>query len=234
MHQLSTSMASALGNYSVTMRKIYLLIGLFAIIIHAEADDSLLYAEQTQPSEKSVTFFTGLVMLSAQLTLPVAELIASDDAANELRLFRTGQHDGLPIVFRANSQATVELLRGVYYQELSDYLITAMTEWYGGKIPEDGALYVHSDTFRVFSGFDALTEIVDGIDMADIIGTMTYYVRMTTSSGIITFHAVNIMSLSSYSGEHYFQHDWVSDPEDGKFKSRVQVFQWQQIIPADT
>ena len=191
------------------------------------------YASENRNEDKTQnsSFITGLIKFTAHLTIPLAEIIASDAAAYELHKFRTGEHDGLPILYKPTDKATIELLEGSYYQELTHYLIAAMDRWYGGEIPEDGGLYTHSDTFRVFAGNDALFEFADGIDVADIIGSFTYYIRMTTASGKITFHAVNVMSLSSYAGERYFQHNLVADPDSGAFKSRVQVFQWQVDIP---
>lgn len=189
------------------------------------------YGQNSHTDDAHNSFFTGIIKFSAHITIPLAEIIASDAAAIELNKFRTGEHDGLPILYTPTDQATKELLQGAYYQELTQYLIAAMNRWYGGKIPTDGGLYTHSDTFRVFAGHDAFLEMINGIDVADIIGSFTYYIRLTTSSGKINFHAVNVMSLSSYAGERYFQHDMVTDPDRGAFKSRVQIFQWQTDIP---
>ncbi|NNJ72499.1 MAG: hypothetical protein HKP09_04890 [Enterobacterales bacterium] len=191
------------------------------------ASDSKSAHNRNQPN----AFYTGLVKISAYLTIPIGEILATDVAEQELALFRTGEHDSRPIFFDHQSQATKELLEGRYYQELTVYLIDAMARWYGGHIPESDGLYSHSDTFRVFSPSDAMVEIVDGVDMADVVGTFTYYVRITSKEGKLTFLATNVMSLGSYAGENYWQYDKVVNPESGAFKSRVQVFEWQQDIP---
>ena len=191
------------------------------------------YADDSSQKDSSTTspLITGLIKFTAHITIPIAEIIASEAASVELNKFRTGDHDGLPVIYGPTHEATRELLEGTYYQELTSYLIDAMDRWYGGKIPNHGGLYTHYDTYRVFAVTDAFSEMTDGVDVADIIGSFTYNIRMTTDSGKITFHAINVMSLSSYAGERYLQHNMVADPVEGAFKSRVQIFQWQVDIP---
>jgi len=171
------------------------------------------------------------VQLSAHITIPVAEVIASDSATRELHAFRTGEHDGTPIVYAKNSQGVSELLEANYYQELTDFLIDEMALWYGGNIPPSNALFQEGYKFRIFAPSDAVIEMLDGIDMADIIGSMTYSVRVTSSDGILNFHAVNVMSLGSYAGENYLGYQALKNPSNGSFQPRVQVFQWQKAIP---
>ena len=180
----------------------------------------------------SEILLTSIVQLSAHVTIPVAEVIASDAATKELKAFRTGRHDGLPSIYADNSDGMRELLEGNYYQELSEYLIDNMAKWYGGHIPHDNGLFHEGQRFRIFAPSDALREMFDGIDMADVIGSMTYSVRVTSNNGKLNFFAINVMSLGSYAGENYLGYHAIDNPESGSFKPRVQVFQWQQDIPA--
>ena len=101
-----------------------------------------------------------------------------------------------------------------------------------GKFPSDGALFQQSYTFRPFGGFDALREISDGIDMADIIGSITYHIRISSKRGELQFMSVNKMSLESFAGSHYFNHSLVENPTEGDFISTAQGFEWFQPIPA--
>ncbi len=173
----------------------------------------------------------GVVKASAHISIFSAELIASDAAEKELTKFRTGNHQGSPEVFSNNSVATKELFNGRYYQELNDHLIEELANWYKGKIPDSGGLFSQANTFRVFSPSDALWEFTDGIDMADIIGTFTYYVRATTNNGVIYFQGTNKISLESYSGENYLGHGLANNPKLGPLSSTAQVFKWQVAIP---
>jgi len=174
---------------------------------------------------------SGLIRIPAHISIFSAELIASEAAEKELEKFRRGEHDGAPIEFAIDSPATKELLAGRYYQELTQHLIKETARWYGGKIPHSNGLFSQANTYRSFGGKDFLNEIIDGIDMADIIGSITYYVRVTTQDGFLYFHAINKMSLDSYAGENYFEHDLVNNPESGAFTSTAQVFNWRVEIP---
>jgi hypothetical protein len=177
------------------------------------------------------TLTNSVIKASAHISIFSAELIASDAAEKELTKFRTGNHQGNPKVFSNDSVATKELFNGTYYQELTDHLVEELANWYKGKIPESGGLFSQANTFRVFAPSDALWEFTDGIDMADIIGTFTYYVRATTSDGMIYFQGVNKISLESYSGENYLGHGLVNNPKLGPLSSTAQVFKWQIEIP---
>ena len=177
------------------------------------------------------TLLTSIVQLSAHLTIPVAEVIASDAASIELNAFRTGQHDGIPSIYAHNSEGVSELLAGNYYQELSGYLIDNMANWYGGYIPANDGLFREGQRFRVFTPVDAIYEIIDGVGMADVIGSITYSVRVTSAEGKLNFFAINAMSLGSYAGENYLGYDAIASPDSGPFRPRVQVFQWQLDIP---
>ena len=106
-----------------------------------------------------------------------------------------------------------------------------MAKWYRGKIPSSDGLFSQANTFRIFSPNDALWEFADGIDMADIIGTFTYFIRATTKDGSIFFTGINKLSLESYSGENYLGHGLVNNPELGPLSSTAQVFEWQVEIP---
>lgn len=171
------------------------------------------------------------IKASAHISIYTAEIFASDAAEKELNKFRTGEHDGTPAVFSETSIESEELFEGKYYQELNEHLVEEMAKWYQGKIPNSGGLFSQANTFRVFSPNDALWEISDGIDLADIIGTFTYFIRATTNHGIIYFTGVNKLSLESYSGENYLGHGLVNNPELGPLSSIAQVFKWRVVIP---
>ena len=177
------------------------------------------------------TLLELIIKASAHLTLFTAELFASDAAEKELEKFRTGKHDDLPVLFTVDSAESVELLEGKYYRELTSHLTEQLAEWYGGRIPDCNGLFLQTNSYRVFGGIDFLTEIIDGIDLADIIGSMTYYVRVSTHEGIIYFQGTNVTSFESYSGENYFGFDWVDNPHQGSFRSTTQVFNWKMPIP---
>lgn len=173
----------------------------------------------------------GTIKTSAHISIYTAEIFASDAAEKELNKFRTGNHDGTPAIFSETSVESVELFKGKYYLELTEHLVEQMAKWYQGKIPGSGGLFSQANTFRVFSPNDALWEFTNGIDMADIIGTFTYFIRATTKDGNIYFTGVNKLSLESYSGENYLGHGLVNNPELGPLSSTAQVFKWQVEIP---
>jgi hypothetical protein len=189
---------------------------------------------KTNPTEDG-SFFGPLteeaIKASAHVSIYTAEIFASDAAEKELKKFRSGEHDGTPAIFSENSIQSKELFEGKYYQELTDHLVTEIAKWYQGKIPHSDGLFSQSNTFRVFAPNDALREISDGIDLADIIGTFTYYIRATTQDGCIYFTGVNKLSLESYSGENYLGHGLVNNPNLGALSSTAQVFKWSVIIP---
>jgi len=177
--------------------------------------------------------FTCATKASAHITIFSAELIATDAAEKELEQFRKGSHDGLPTNYSESSDGTKELLQGDYYRELTDHLVEELAKWYGKKIPHSGGLFTQSNSFRVFSPNDAIIEFGDGIGMADIIGTMGYYVRMSTHDGNIYFQGINKMSLESYAGTNYLKHNLVNNPEAEAFSSTTQVFNWSLPIPEE-
>lgn len=174
---------------------------------------------------------TQSVKAPASFTIYLAEIIASEDAEAELIFFRTGEHNDIPSVYEQDSEGLKELVAGNYYQELSAFLISQMAIWYGGTIPNNNGLFFQSDPFRPFGPSDAFWEMLDGIDMADIIGSITHKVRMSTQDGYIYFLATNDMSLESYAGENYLRHGLVKNPESGKFRSTTQIFLWRIPIP---
>lgn len=186
-----------------------------------QANDNNVFGSLTEETIKA----------SAHISIYTAEIFASDAAEKELNKFRTGEHDGTPTIFSETSIESKELFEGKYYQELTEHLVKEMAKWYQGKIPDSGGLFSQTNTFRVFSPNDALWEITDGIDLADIIGTFTYYTRATTKDGTICFTGVNKLSLESYSGENYLGHGLVNNPELGPLSSTAQVFEWQVQIP---
>jgi len=169
--------------------------------------------------------------MSAKLSINLAELIASDAAKAQLKKFRTGSHTGAPKVYEYDSLETKELFEGDYYQELNEHLVTELAQWYDNKIPVDNGLFMQGNTFRVFSPNDAIIEMLDGIDLADITGTFTYHIRATTKNGIIYFMGINQISLESYSGENYLRHGLVNNPDTGPFSSTTLVYRWQHPIP---
>ncbi len=171
------------------------------------------------------------IKASAYISIYTAEIFANDAAEKELKKFRTGEHDSTPAIFSNVSDETEELFKGMYYQELTEHLVEEMAKWYKDQIPNSDGLFSQANTFRVFAPSDALWEITDGIDMADIIGTFTYYVRATTNDGIIYFQGINKLSLESYSGENYLGHGLVNNPKLGPLSSTAQVFIWQVAIP---
>ncbi|MCW9000021.1 MAG: hypothetical protein OQK04_15025 [Kangiellaceae bacterium] len=187
--------------------------------------------KQKRYPEESSGFIQTLTKAIAVPSLFLAELIASPEAEKELENFRKGATDSRTSIHRNNSKATQQLLNGKYYQELSSFLIAQMAKWYGGQIPSDDALFQQAYTFRPFGGMDALVEISDGIDMADIIGSITYHVRISSKNGNLLFMAVNKMSLESFAGSHYFNHSLVDNPKTGNFISTAQGFEWVQPIP---
>jgi len=174
---------------------------------------------------------TKLSKSSAHISIYAVELIASDLARKELEKFRTGKHDGVPSFYYYQSQGQKELLDGAYYQELTKHLILELAKWYNGKIPSSNGLFMQSNSFRIFSPQDAVIQVMDGIDLDDIIGTFTYYIRVTTNNGIIYFSGINKISLESYSGENYLRHGLVDNPEIGALSSTTQIFEWQVNIP---
>jgi hypothetical protein len=188
-----------------------------------------------QDNEKSLinTLTTNVVKISAHITIFSAEIIASKAAEKELKKFRVGEHNGEPTVYLETSSETKELFAGRYYKQLNLHLMKELVDWYDGKIPLDGGLFSQSNTFRVFGAGDFIWEISDGIDLADIIGSITYYVSASTRNGIIYFQGVNKMSLQSYSGQNYLRHGLVINPQAGSFKSTSQVFKWQVEIPVE-
>ncbi len=171
------------------------------------------------------------IEISAHISIYTAELFASDTAEKELNKFRTGEHNGTPSLYSFNSAGSQELFKGKYYRELTTHLVEELAKWYKGKIPSFDGLFSQANSFRVFAPSDALWEMTDGIDMADIIGTFTYYVRATTDEGIIYFQGINKISLESYSGENYLGHGLVNNPKLGPLSSTAQVFKWQVKIP---
>jgi hypothetical protein len=165
------------------------------------------------------------------MTIPLAEIIASEDAAKTLHRFHSGDHDDSAQIFGHNSQATQELLRSPYYQKLIEVSVKEMARWYGGRIPQNGALFQQGNSFRIFDGRDFAREIVDGVDMADIIGSISYYLRCASYNGQLYFVLVNRMSLSSFAAANYLQHQLVSEARTGAYRPTTQVFLWQQPIP---
>lgn len=172
-----------------------------------------------------------LVADSAVFSTYLAEIIATKPAEIELQKFRTGNHDGTPIIFSEDSLESKELFEGAYYQELTKHLVDELGKWYKGRIPATGGLFLQGNSFRVFSPSDAIPEMINGIDLADIIGTFTYYVRATTKDGMIHFSGVNQLSLESYSGENYLRHGLVDNPKTGPLSSTTQIFEWRVAIP---
>ena len=195
--------------------------------------DTLEKKSRSEESGLIKSIATNAAKISAYISIFSVELVASDAAEIELNKFRSGEHDALPIVYPVDSDESAELLKGSYYQELTQHLVVELARWYGWKIPHSGGLFTQADTFRVFDWSDFLTEIVDGVDMADIIGSITYYVRVTTLEGKIYFHTINKMSLESFSGENYFRHGLVNNPQEDAFKSTTQIFHWSTPIPAE-
>jgi len=181
--------------------------------------------------ELSKKIATQSVKAPASFTIYFAEIFASEDAEFELAQFRTGEHNDIPSIYGENTEGLKELVAGSYYQELSEFLIAQMADWYDGTIPENQGIFMQSDAFRPFGPSDAFWEMLDGIDMADIIGSITHKVRMSTKDGYIHFMAVNDMSLESYAGENYLRHGLVDNPESGRFRSTTQVFLWKLPIP---
>jgi len=176
---------------------------------------------------------TNAVKISAHITINTAELIASEAAEKELNKFRKGEHDGSPVVYSELSSETRELFEGAYYKQLNEHLMNELIQWYGGEIPGNNGLFSQSQTYRIFDTGDFIWGITDGIDLADVIGSITYYVRASTKDGVIHFEGLNKMSLSSYSGQNYLRHDLVNNPHAGAFKTAVQVFRWQVAIPLE-
>ena len=204
-----------------------------APLIQNDLSNSKLVITNTQAHNEGSfkSFANEVIKLSAHISIYSAELFASDAAEKELNKFRTGEHQGLPAIFSAGSIGSKELFEGKYYQQLTHHLVEELAKWYQGKIPDSGGLFSQANSFRVFSPGDALWEVTDGIDMADIIGTFTYYVRASTNNGIIYFQGVNKISLESYSGENYLGHGLVNNPRLGPLSSTAQVFNWQVAIP---
>lgn len=177
------------------------------------------------------SWLSAIARSSACVSLYLAEIIASQPAEFELTQFRRGDNVHAVNLYLADSQALQELLAGDYYQELVDYLVLALADWYQGKIPAEGGVFMQAVPYRVFGGKDFLWELVDGIDMADIVGSITYYARLTTENGMITIELTNVMSLESYAGSNYFRHNLVENPKQGAFSSTYQIFRWQLPIP---
>ena len=201
-------------------------------IVSAEQNGDLNGEQNGEPTWfNSLT--TNAVKISAYITIYTAEIVASDAAEKELKKFRTGEHNGNPALYLETSDETHELFEGDYYQQLSQYLMSELAAWYGGEIPIDNGLFYQSNTFRVFNVGDLFHELTDGIDLADVIGSMTYYVRASTKNGVVYFEGVNKMSLESYSGQNYLKHGLVSNPKNGAFRTTTQVFKWQIVIPTE-
>ncbi len=205
---------------------------IFTIALVFISDISQIRADETLKKDAS-TITTKLSKASAHISIYSAELFASNLAEKELKKFRTGRHNGTPNFYPFNSQGQIELFDGAYYQELTQHLILELAKWYKGKIPHSGGLFLQNNSFRIFSPQDAMIQLMDGIDMDDIIGTFTYYVRLSTDNGIIHFSGINMLSLESYSGENYLKHGLVTNPEKGALSSTAQVFEWQVIIPKE-
>ncbi len=206
-----------------------LLVVLFTIVSCASRTKTT--QAKADPSKSSQQIATRSVKLPATFTIYVAELLASEDAARELNKFRTGKHDDQPALYGQNSTGVKELLAGSYYQALSQFLIQQMADWYGGSIPDQNGLFIQAEPFRPFSPSDAFWSFFNGIDMADVIGSITHKVRMATKNGNIYFMAINDMSLESYAGENYLRHGLINNPTVGKFRSTTQVFIWELPIP---
>lgn len=204
--------------------KKFLIIAVFVFALPA-------LAEKINKNDRNIS--TEISKISAHISIFAAELIASDLAKKELYKFRTGKHNGSPSYYRHHSQGQKELFDGPYYQELTDHLISQLADWYQGEIPNSGGLFLQKNSFRIFSPLDALIQFSDGIDMDDIIGTFTYYIRVSTNNGTIYFQGVNKMSLESYSGENYLKHGLINNPESGQLSSTTQVFEWQVSIPKE-
>lgn len=189
--------------------------------------------DKAHASPEKSRWLSAVARHSACVTLWAAEVIASEDAEKTLMNFRTGEHSGLPQVFEYDSLAMKELMNASYYQQLVDYLVRALADWYQGKIPYSGAVFSQAYPFRVFGGSDFISGIVDGIDMSDIIGSITYYAHLTTEQGVIHIKLTNVMSLESYAGANYFKHRFIDNPKRGAFSSTHQILLWQLPIPEE-
>ena len=216
-------------------RLVYIVLLLNALLACSSRQVTSQSSSDDPSTEKTQSFpnkvATQSVKAPASFTIYLAEIFASEDAETELRRFRTGEHDDTPSVYNQNSRGLKELVAGNYYIELSNFLISQMANWYGETIPNNNGLFLQSDPFRPFGPSDAFWEMLGGIDMADVIGSITHKVRMSTQDGHIYFLATNDMSLESYAGENYLRHGLIDNPESGKFRSTTQVFLWRLPIP---
>ena len=91
--------------------------------------------KRKQTVEESGGLIQSLTKMVAIPSLFFAELIATPQAEYELEKFRKGELNSRATIHRNDSTATRQLLDGKYYQELTQFLIEQMAEWYGGQIP---------------------------------------------------------------------------------------------------
>jgi hypothetical protein len=160
---------------------------------------------------------------SDELVSPAAKGIMSD--------FLQGEGDDL--AFGPESEAVAELTASGYMQDVQSSLTAQFAAANGGSIPE-GAQF--TGVGPDFSPVDYAADLANGVQVSDVVGTMTYPITVVASQGSLTFTGVNVTSLQSWSGQNFLGDRGIQlgieNPSSGPLSNRTQVFTWRAPIPA--
>ena len=88
---------------------------------------------------------------------------------------------------------------------------------------------------RRYSPYDAVMGLEDGIQIGDVVGTMSKGWNLSVENGLLHFSATNATTLTSYAAGDLLSHagfgSLVVDPKSGPFSPVYQTFKFNTPIP---
>ena len=116
---------------------------------------------------------------------------------------------------------------GEYYRDITRRGFAQLAA--AGKLKEGGRIDI-----KGIPDYDPVTAsdgLMDGINVGDAVGTMTYGVTAEVKGLYVYFTGENAMSLGSFSGENLLRHGQVDNPTRGSFSTTYQRFIWRVPLP---
>ena len=172
---------------------------------------------------------SAAVAIDAALQAPDA--VVSTAAKGIMSSFRNGEGDVQE--FGPESQETQELTQSAYMQGVQNSLIDQFAAANGGVIPE-GTQF--TGLGPDFGPSDYAADLANGVQVSDVVGTMTYPITVVANEGSLTFTGVNVTSLQSWSGQNFLGDRGIQlgieNPSSGPLSNSTQVYTWRAPIPA--
>ena len=180
----------------------------------------------------------GIIEETARATITKAlnDRKTSATAKAVLKSFLTGEGPRT-FMFTAGSAGLAELFAydptHYTYKEIRGVIAYMMGKYHTPYL-EDG-YRVTAYTKAAFSPYDGLIGLEDGIQIGDVVGTMSKGWNLSIEKGFMHFRAMNSTTLTSYAGgnllNHAGLHSVVADPKAGPFSPVRQEFDFSLPIP---